>query len=554
MLPVAALSSLFVTSTSPAQTAASERQPLPDTRDQLCDAEWSKVPVVKDELDRLLGLWSGGAKAPGGRPAKGSGAANAPAGKARTAPAASPPDRAKGDPNVVVFMVDDMRADELAGPWMRHTRKLIKGQGVTFANSFSPLPLCGPARASFLAGQYAHNTGVRTNNSPASSFDQFDDRNTLPVWLKRAGYRTAFLGKYINGYAPGSAKKPGSYVPPGWDRWYASINKGTYKYRNTVLSNNGKGLRNLSGQYQTNAYGRIGSQLVSQMAGKKKPFFLNLSFTAPHKGGPKEPDDPGFATPARLKKMRGAYDDRITTPGGVPGEPCNGSQPQVVSDKSPITPEQQAAITEVRRQRAESLATVDKAVQRVVRKLKKTGELKNTYVIFTSDNGYFLGEFRQRIGKKLSYEPSLRTPTIIRGPGIKSGITREQAFTTIDFAPTIAKMANARAAKNVDGKSLLRAAKTKAKPWKRPILTDPGKGLGELNYGRGVRMPGAFYAEYQDSRVPEQLFDLSKDPHENRNVVADKRYERTRSTMARMLANLRDCKGETCRTPWKSTR
>ncbi|UYM07894.1 sulfatase family protein [Solicola gregarius] len=548
LLPAATLSSLLVTPSSPAHVPTKERQPLPDTRERAnpCNAPWKRTPALEYDLGRLFELW---------RPAPRDGGATAggqPTGKARPAPVAEPGPSGE-QPNIVVFMVDDMRADELNGPWMRHTRSLIKAQGVDFVNSFSPIPLCGPARASFLTGKYSHNTGVRTNMSPRSSFDQLDDSNTLPVWLQKAGYTNAFLGKYINGYAEPSASRPGSYVPPGWDEWRASLGNGTYNYRKTRLSDNGKGTIDLTGRYQTSAYGEMGSAMVSELAAKSAPFYFNLSFTAPHTGGPHEPDDPGLKTPARLGSMRGKYDDRITTPGGVPGEPCNAGQPSAVSGKTPISPRQQGAITDVRRQRAESLATVDTAVKRVMGALEASGELDNTYVIFTSDNGFFLGEFRQRIGKKLPYEPSLRTPTIVRGPGIEPGIKREQAFSTIDFAPTIADMADARVGANVDGASMLKSATGKAKPWRRPILTDAGKLQGKLHYGIGVRMPGAFYGSYNDRRHTRQLFDISADPHENNNVIGDARYRRVSKTMARMLDRLRDCEGAVCREPWKTS-
>lgn len=446
---------------------------------------------------------------------------------------------------MVLFMVDDMRADEMSGPWMRQTRAQIQSQGVTFSNSFSPLPLCGPARASFLTGKYAHNTGIRMNREPATAFERLDEGNALPVWLDDAGYNTAFLGKYINGYAEGGPK-PGSYVPPGWDKWYASTGKGTYNYRHTILSNNGKGTIDLKGQYQTNAYGKMGSQLVSQLAKQKDPFYLNLSFTAPHTGGPHEADDPQVKTPARPPKLRGAYDNLITTPAGVPGEPCNDGAPSAVSRKSSIGPNVQGAITEARRQRAESLGSVDNAIARVMRSLRKSGELDNTYVIFTSDNGYFLGEFRQRIGKKLQYEPALRTPTIMRGPGIDKGIKRDPAFTTIDFAPTIADMAGADVGANVDGISLLETATGEATPWRRPILTDTGSSPDKTHYGKGVRTPGAFYGEYNDRRTTRELFNLRRDPNELHNLIGRPRDRDTARSMSKLLDELRNCSGEQC--------
>lgn len=437
---------------------------------------------------------------------------------------------------------------------MRKTRRLIQDDGVVFRNSFSPSPVCGPARASFFSGRYAHNTGVRTNRSP-SAFNTFDDRNTLPVWLKDAGYNTAHLGKYLNGYGsdspPGTKGEPSAgYVPPGWDNWYGSIGGSTYRYYNTQLSWNGKGTIDLSGRYQTSAYGDIGSRLVSRMSAEQRPFFLDLSFTAPHTGWPREPGDPQMGTAARLPEMRGAYNDRITRPRGRAGEPCNVDKPRVISDDPPLSPIKQAAIVSAARQRAEALATVDDSVEQVFAALRRSGELDNTYVIFTSDNGFFQGEFRQPLGKELPYEPALRTPTLVRGPGIKGGIERGQPFTTIDFASTIADMANAEVGAEVDGTSMLPSATGSDRGWSRPILTDAGPRRGEEDYGYGVRMPGFDYHEFDDDRTSKELYDLDADAHQNHNVVRDGRYQKTRETMGRALSRLRGCVGEECRRRW----
>lgn len=470
-------------------------------------------------------------------------------------PKAAASTRSSKRPNIVTIMVDDMRADELSGPWMQNTRRLIGSEGASFQNSFAPSPLCGPARASFFSGKYAHNTGVRDNAQP-SSFDAFDDGNTFPVWLRKAGYNTAHVGKYLNGYGNGTLSGPDknvpdSYVPPGWDQWYGSIGGSTYRYWNTQLSDNGKGTIDLKGRYQTQAYGEIGSQLVSRLSAERDPFYLDLSFTAPHTGKPKEPGDPdGLATAARLPRMRGVYNDQISRPRGRAGEPCNGEKPRVISGHEPLSPIDQAKVVAASRQRAESLATVDDSVRRLFAALKRSGELDNTYVLFTSDNGFFQGEFRQDHGKQLPYEPSLRTPTLVRGPGISPGITRQQPFTTIDFAPTIADMANAEVGAKVDGTSVLSSATGKDRGWSRPILTDAGPQLGEDEYGYGVRMPGFAYHEFDDDRADRELYDLEADPHENHNVVDEYRYRRVRHTMSKALDRLRGCQGVQCRRPW----
>ena len=511
-LVVGAVGSPRVTESAAGESAQRQRAADP------CEKRWP--PSSTAERDRNRGL---------GRPAP------------SNRPAAKP----QGRPNILTIMVDDMRADELRGPWMKNTRALIGQRGANFRNSFAPYPLCGPARSSFLTGKYSHNHGVRENSDP-SAFKRFNDTNTVATWLNGDGakrnYNTAFLGKYLNGYS--KAK----YVPPGWNHWYASLGKTSQQARNTKLSRNGKGVIDLSGQFQTSAYGNRARKLISKLSGKRKPFSMVLSFSAPHAGGPREPDDPkDVRTPARLPKNRHLYENRIVRPRGVQGEPCNDDKPAAVRDLTRIDRGMQRQIVELRQQRAQSLKTVDRQIPKVINALRRSGELANTYVIFTSDNGFFLGEFRQRVGKRLLYEPALRTPTLVRGPGIPHGARPRAPFTSIDFAPTIAAMANVRKQGSVDGVSMLAAAKRGHAKWRRAILTDAGPyGLDEW-FGRGVRVPGFSYGRYRDVLAPEELFDLGTDPNENHNVVRRQKYGEDVRRLRAAYRALQDCDGKECR-------
>ena len=484
-------------------------------------------------------------------------------------------------PNVVVIMSDDMRDDEMSGPWMDQTRRWIEDSGVRFQNSFAPLPLCAPARASFLTGQYPHNHGVWSHSSPYG-FSVFQDDQTLPVWLKRGGYHTFMLGKYINGYTKKSMPAPGGgpsqrYVPPGWSDWRASMDSnGTYNYSQTHLVNNGR-IQSLAGRYQTNAYGRIASNKVRERAKGDKPYFMHLSFTAPHHGKPKEKDDPDevrdvtgdkyrIKTPARPKKVRGRWDDDIPVAPGAGGESDMSDKPEFMQMLPGLTADEKEGVRDLARQRAESLKLLDKAVARVMRTLKAQNELDNTYVMFTSDNGYFLGEHRMRQGKTLPYEPSLRTPTTVRGPGIPAGQTRHDPFLSIDFAPTILQMGGLSTDRQpaIDGQSMLDVAQQGDKGWSRPVLTESGPAtvptlmdLDGNTFGddpneeskrsrvRGIRTPEYLYTE-TSGREPE-LYDLLRDPGEVTNIVNDARTGASRDELKQVLDDMQSCIGKECR-------
>jgi arylsulfatase A-like enzyme len=491
-----------------------------------------------------------------------------------------------GRPNVVVIMADDARNDDLR--FMPHVRHLITDQGVRFANTFSPQPLCCPARASFLTGQYSHNHHVWSHVSPFG-FRALHDAETLPVWLQRGGYDTTFLGKYLNGYGIQSLRWGGPslrYVPPGWSDWRGSVDGGvaaspqldggTYRYFNTTLNVNGV-LQPHHGQYQTNLFSRIAQQTFRDEARSPRPFFSWLSFVAPHHGLPHESDDPApvrradgtiqtFATPARPRWVRGRFDHLVRRAPGYRGQADVAGSPFFIRDKPQLDAAERRADLQVTRERAEALSVLDDQVAKMFRVLRATGELRNTYVVFTSDNGFFLGEHRMREGKILPYEPSLRVPMVIRGPGIPKGQVRTDPFTTIDFAPTILQAAGLPVPAMVDGQSMLDVAEHGDRGWTRGILTETGPrvvgadtaesdnflvdratGPSPLRFSQGVRTGDFLYVEHASRE--KELYDLRTDPRELHNLVGEPRLRRVQRALAHELDVLRNCKGAQCRVP-----
>jgi len=456
-------------------------------------------------------------------------------------------------PNIVVLMTDDMRADDLGKPWMRRTSRLIGNQGATFTNAFAPTPLCAPARASFLTGKYVHNHGVRNVREPYG-FRALRDRNTLPVWLYRAGYNTIFLGKYINGYGRQKTRNgtpSRNYIPPGWTEWRASLDgRGTYNYFNTHLKRNNDGVQSLTGQYQTNAYGRIGKNIIQRYANRARPFYLNISFSAPHNGRPQEPADRGVRSPARDPRTIGDFNGSTRRLPDPTGEPGNRRKPAFVSNRAKLTKKARHSARRVYRQRAEAESSVDRQVRRIIAALRRAGELDNTYIIFTSDNGYLLGEYRRLQGKTLPYDPSLSIPLAIRGPGIPRGVKRHDPFAMTDFAPTIARMAHAKPRGRIDGKSMLNVVRNGDRGWRRrPILTNTGSRLGKAALGQGIRVKGFLYSEYRMRGRKRELYDLRRDPLAHNNVVHHPRYRFTKRRLQKALHNRWQCSGVGCRRP-----
>ena len=489
----------------------------------------------------------------------------------------------RATPNIVVIMADDMRADDLR--WMPSVRGLLVDRGAKFTNSFAPYPLCCPARASFLTGQYAHNHGVLSNRANFG-FHAFDDTSTIGTDLHAAGYRTALIGKYLNRY--GEDPPPGEpvgvsserYVPPGWTNWQGAptVKEGPFKgsvynYRKSTLNRNGQ-LVSLSGKYNTHAFGDISVRIIERWAGSDTPFFLYASYLAPHFGLPAEPDDPDriqvdrprilARTAAVTDAVRGRFDGVITKPRGV-AEADVSDKPTWFTQMPMATPRNRAAMVESARQRAESLVVLDRQVERTVTALRQAGELDQTVIVFTSDNGYFDGEHRIQYDKTLAYEPSLRVPLVIRGAGIPAGVLRHDPVMSIDLAPTINALAGATADRLVDGRSMLRIARNGDLGWTRAVLTATGPFISLETWVKnsirladspfedrprfvlGLRTPRYAYFTWSTDEV--ELYDMRTDPQQLVSVDGNPEYADEEAELAAFLESVKTCAGVGCGAP-----
>ncbi|NUR07141.1 MAG: sulfatase [Nocardioidaceae bacterium] len=489
-------------------------------------------------------------------------------------------------PNIVVVMADDMRTDDLR--FMPAVRSLLVRNGLTFRNSFSPYPLCCPARASFLTGEYAHNHRVFSHTAPWG-FEAFDDRATLATALHGSGYRTAFVGKYLNGYGKQPSKVTGGssfqYVPNGWTDWYAAVQRppgspyrsgGTYNYMHTIFNVNGSIDDTHRGEYQTSVLGRFSRSLVRRYAGPGRPFFMWVSAVAPHFGGPREKGDPthvrdrrghyvDIATPARPTWVRGHFDRQIQR---ASGKPRTGPSEADVRDK-PRTlrflPEPSRAewqgVRDSTRQRAEALFVLDRQVKALVATLKATGEWRNTVLMFTSDNGYFLGEHRKVQGKINAHEPSLRVPLVVAGRGIPHG-ERFDPATTPGLTATVAQLAGATGRMPVpaDGISLVPSFR-RDRGWRAPVVTEGrldtkvlpsqvplmAEGFHDARNTIGIRTARWKYVEYSNGDT--ELYDLDTDPNELTGLQDDPKYAHVKAELRKVWLQYKDCRGAACRVP-----
>jgi arylsulfatase A-like enzyme len=438
-------------------------------------------------------------------------------------------------PNVLVLMTDDQTVESMR--IMPNVKTLLADRGVTFDNSFVSYSLCCPSRSTFLTGQYAHNHGVWGNTAPNGGYYKLDSTNTLPVWLQRAGYQTIHLGKYLNQYGTRNARE----IPPGWGQWYGTPDPSTYRYLNYTINENGNLVTfgTAASDYKTDVESRMAVDLIARQAADPRPFFMWVAFLAPHSGAPRDADDPtGLATPSPAPRHKNRFaNEPLPTPPSL-NEADVSDKPAAIRNRPLLAPARLNAVRQSYQQRLESLLAVDEAVAQIVNELARTGKLDNTYIIFTSDNGFFHGEHRVPAGKVLLYEPSIRVPLIIRGPGIPAGQHRSQFVANIDLAPTITKVTGAQPGRVMDGRSLIPFAKDRLLQSGRDIL------LETPTYA-AVRSPNWLYAEYTTGE--RELYNLARDRDELNSLHADPRYDKIKANLAARLARLRLCKGSACR-------
>jgi len=502
-----------------------------------------------------------------------------------------------GRPNILVVMTDDQNVDDVAH--MPNVKRLLARQGTTFTNAVDSFPLCCPSRATFITGQYAHNHGVVGNFYPYGWYGMKDRRNTLPAWLQGSGYRTALIGKWLNGYG---ARDAHGEVPHGFTTWRGLLDVSAYDYFNFVMNVDGRlktwgdakfaralvefanievtpnpgglqgvvdKLREVMGpapytywgkedpeDYSPDVTGKVATSLVKAERKSRKPFFIWWSPAAPHR---EDVATTLMQRPGRDPRPAPRYDKksssfRLPRPGNF-NEPDFADKPSNMRDKAPVLSDAQIAQLQLDYEgRIGSLLAVDDHVKKLVATLKKTGQLDNTMIVFVSDNGWMQGEHRIPGDKFLPYEESLRVPLIIRGPGVAKNAKVAGQVSNVDFAPTLVDVANARAGRTLDGTSLLPALRnTRLKPSPivqieapRPLFEADVPINGWDRPYKGVRTERYTYVVYSETGE-EELYDRKADPAQLTNVAADPRFAQVKAQLADELARLDTCKGRSCR-------
>jgi arylsulfatase A-like enzyme len=470
---------------------------------------------------------------------------------AQTAPqGAAPFGLGAAKPNIVFVLTDDLSWDLV--DHMPNVRQL-RADGVTFSNYVVTDSLCCPSRASILTGKYPHNTGIYKNTGDDGGFLAFrargQERATFATALAAQGYRTALMGKYMNQYNPlvvrDAAGRP--YVPPGWTDW-RGVGNGYpgYGYRmargDRVVR---RGWRRRD--YVTTVLRRDAVGFLRSAVGAGQPFLLELASFAPHTPATPAPGDRGrFAT---LTAPRTAsYDEEDLS-----------DKPAWLRGHRRLTPGQQQRIDGLFRRRVRSVQAVDRALGAIRRALRRLGVERNTYVVFSSDNGFHMGQHRLTPGKLTAYDSDIRVPLVVAGPGVPAGTEVDAIAENVDLCPTFSELGGAPVPANVDGRSLVPFLRGQPAPvdWRKAALVEhrgavtspadpdfPLQGSGNPPTYEALRTRDLLYVEYADGE--RELYDRRVDPDELDNLADAQPPERLERLSAQ-LAALRGCSGVGCR-------
>ncbi|HST85961.1 MAG TPA: sulfatase [Kineosporiaceae bacterium] len=422
-------------------------------------------------------------------------------------------------PNIVFVLADDESLNLLK--YMPQVQKMQQ-TGTTFSNYFVTDSLCCPSRTSIFTGRYPHNTGIYSNHLPDGGYNLFHSLNgesdTFATDLQKAGYRTALMGKYLNEYQPQEAGKIGP-VPPGWSEW--AVGGDSYSEFNYKLNVNGKvkSYGDAPKDYLTDVIAKRGAAFIDRAVAAKQPFMLELAPFAPH--APYTPAPRDRKKYPALKAPRTEAYNAVTT-----------NAPEWLAAKKPLSKAAKKELDVKFRKRARSVRAIDAMITRIKAQLVAKGVADNTYLIFSSDNGFHLGEHRLKAGKQTAFDTDIHVPLVVIGPGVPAGRRVEELTENIDLRPTFAALAGAAASPIVDGRDLsgLMHGEVAADPRDAVLIEHRGEVMiasdpdvqpaasGNPPTYAALRGPDWLYVENVSGE--REYYDMVADPAQLNNVVA----------------------------------
>lgn len=436
-------------------------------------------------------------------------------------------------PNFVFVLTDDLSWNLVSH--MPHVQALERA-GSTMSQYYVVDSLCCPSRSAIFTGEYPHDDGVFTNKGTDGGYRAYnrngDPQKSFALALQRSGYQTAMMGKYLNGYSPADP------VPPGWDQWDA-VGNGYAEFNYTLNENGGREhySHNVN-SYLTDVLSAKAGAFIDTATLTGKPFMLEVATFAPHAPYTPAPRYAHAASQVAYPKT-GAYNRLpLNPPSWLQGQPS-------------LTPGWQRRIASAYRKRVEADLSVDDMIGYLEGVLRATGAARNTYFVFSSDNGYHMGEYRLHPGKQTAFDTDIHVPLIVSGPGVPAGKVISELASNIDLNPTFETLAGVRVPAGVDGHSLAELWHGQhPADWRQAILVehhgpddspgDPDRQnalSGDPPSYEAVRTATALYVRYVSGE--QEHYNTARDPLELDNIAA----AGVPAALSKALTALQNCHG-----------
>ncbi|KAH0095274.1 Arylsulphatase, partial [Aureobasidium melanogenum] len=479
-------------------------------------------------------------------------------------------------PNIVFILTDDQDVHLSSLDYMPLVRKHLVSKGTYYNKHYCTTAVCCPARVTLMTGKAAHNTNITDVNPPYGGYPKFVKQGFnsayLPVWLQEAGYNVYYTGKLFNAHNVDNYNSP---YPAGFTSHDFLLDPFTYNYMNSSFQRNQNPPQSHEGEYVTDVLAQKAYGLLDEAVDAKRPFFLMIAPSAPHADIQNNSGSLTFDAPVSAPRHADLFND-LKVPRTV------NFNPKEPSGANWIRSLERQNATNVNwndhfyRQRLRALQAVDEMVDNLFSRLESHDLLRNTYIIYSSDNGFHIGNHRMQPGKSTGCEEDINIPLIIRGPNVAHNHTTQIVTSHTDIAATIFSLLDLPLREDFDGtpipvpetairlEEIRRREHIQIEYW--GFAGGEGiydRRLHQNNTFKGIRIVAEEYNLYYQVWCTDEheLYDMSNDPGQMANLLedgaeADAVFGYPIETVVQRLDALlmvqKSCKGETCREPWRS--